>query len=293
LKQVAVLSGKGGTGKTSVSASLIHIASREMELVMADADVDAANLDLLLNGTILEEHAYTGGFRAGIDQDLCSGCGRCREVCRFGAVQQSNTGAFTIDGIKCEGCNACVHQCPEKAISSRRRQAGTWFRSSTPYGDLFHAEMLAGEENSGKLVSLIRKSAQDLGTSKGSQMLLLDGPPGIGCPVIASCTGADLVLVVTEPGISAIHDLRRVLGTAAHFNVPSAVCVNRFDINPARAMEIEDFCSDSGIPFIGRIPYDDTVPESISRGIPFTEYRPESPASIAVANIWNELSEII
>ncbi len=293
MKQLAVLSGKGGTGKTSVSASLIHMASREMELVMADGDVDAANLDLLLNGKILEEHAYTGGFRAEIDPALCSGCGRCHEVCRFGAVRCWDSGACSIDGIRCEGCNACVHQCPETAISSRRRQAGTWFRSSTQYGDLFHAEMLAGEENSGKLVSLIRKSAQESGVSNGSGLLLLDGPPGIGCPVIASCNGADLVLVVTEPGISAIHDLKRVLGTAAHFNVPSAVCVNRFDINPSRAVEIEDFCNDSGIPFLGRIPYDDTVPESISRGMPFTEYRPGSPASIALENIWKELSKII
>ncbi len=295
MKQVVVLSGKGGTGKTSLTASLAHLASMERSLVLADTDVDAANLELLMRPERVRESDFTGGFKAEIEEEICTGCGTCVEVCRFHAVRESldSPGRYLIDRISCEGCNACVHQCPVHAISSKRVIAGRWFLSDSPYGPLFHAEMRAGEENSGKLVSIVKKAAIDRCSSMDCGLLLVDGPPGIGCPVIASCAGADLAVIVTEPGVSAIHDLRRILKTVDHFGVRSAVCINKSDINQSRAVEIEEFCEGRSIPLLGRIPYDPSVTLSMASGYPVTEFDMDAPASVAAGEIWTRLSSLI
>jgi MinD superfamily P-loop ATPase len=293
MRQVVILSGKGGTGKTSLSASLVHLASGQRKLVMTDADVDAANLDLLLEAETCEENEYMGGKLSEIDQSLCTSCGRCLEVCRFDAVFVGEDGTYSISPTKCEGCSSCLHQCPAGAIFSNRRMAGRWFRSSTPYGTLFHAEMLAGEENSGKLVSTVREASARYCDAEGCSLLLIDGPPGIGCPVIASCTGTDLALICTEPGVSAIHDLQRILETAHHFGVKTAVCINKWDINAGKSKEIESVCQQMGIPVLGRIPFDEMVIRSVSAGRPVTLEYPSSPSSVAIGGIWSKLREMI
>jgi len=295
VKQVVILSGKGGTGKTSLTAALAHLAHAGMNLVLADADVDAANLDLLLDPEKLEEHDFTGGFKAVIHGEACTACGRCFEVCRFGAVIEPKPSGKTygVDESRCEGCNTCIYQCPEKAISNYRPVAGKWFRSSTPYGTLFHAEMNAGEENSGKLVSIVRKEAAEACVSTGCDLVLVDGPPGVGCPVIASCSGVDAAVITTEPGISSIHDLVRVAETLALFHVKPAVCINKSDINPKRRNEIVEFCSGEGITFLGDIPFDENVMKALSMRVPVTAAFPESPAASAVADIWNRLRTLI
>lgn len=295
MKQVVILSGKGGTGKTSLTASLAHLSSMDRSLVLADADVDAANLELLLRPERTAEFDFIGGYKAEIDRSLCTGCGRCLEVCRFGAILTSEGGGsgFSVDRIACEGCNSCVHQCPENAVTSSRVKAGRWFLSDSPYGPLVHAEMKAGEENSGKLVSTVKKAAVDTCASNGCHLLLVDGPPGIGCPVIAACSGADLAVISTEPGVSAIHDLQRILGTVDHFGVRPAVCINKSDINPGKTLEIEEYCHLRSIPLLGRIPFDGAVTVSMSRGYPVTEFDDRSPASMAIRRIWTRLSEFL
>ncbi len=295
MKQIVVLSGKGGTGKTSLTAALAHLAADHETLVLADADVDAANLEILLKPQKLEEHSFTGGFKAGINTDKCTGCGICHEVCRFSAVIPPDhaDSSYRIDRISCEGCNSCVHQCPEKAIESERTEAGAWFVSESAYGTLFHAEMKAGEENSGKLVTTVKNAAISKCRELRESILLVDGPPGIGCPVIAACAGADLAVISTEPGVSAIHDLARILATVRHFGITPAVCINRDDINAAKSREIEEFCRGDNIPLLGRIPYDPAVTQSMSRGLPVNAFSSSTPASIAISGIWSAVHSII
>lgn len=295
MKQIVILSGKGGTGKTSLTAALAHIAADRNTLVLADADVDAANLEILLSPEKLEEHSFSGGYKAEIDQNMCSGCGRCLDICRFNAVipPAPSDSSYRIDRISCEGCNSCVYQCPENAITSYRAVAGAWFVSRSAYGTLYHAEMKAGEENSGKLVTTVKNAAIKKCSEFSDPVLLVDGPPGIGCPVIASCAGADLAVISTEPGVSAIHDLSRILETVRHFGIMPAVCINRYDINPEKTSEIEAFCEKDGIPLLGRIPYDPNVTRSMSKGLPVNAYDPSSPASTAISGIWKEVSSLI
>lgn len=269
MKQIVVLSGKGGTGKTSFVASFAHLASLEASIVLADADVDAANLELVLSPQKIEEHAFVGGKEAVIDPVACTGCGRCVEVCRFDAVYEEEE-TYRIDPTGCEGCASCFYQCPADAIEMRDRTSGLWFRSETRFGALFHAHLYAGQENSGKLVTMVRQQANLWGVDHGADYVIVDGPPGIGCPVIAACAGAHLSLLVAEPTISGVHDLERILATTEHFRVPAAVAVNKFDINPARADEIATFCSSRNIPLVGRIPFDTVVTEAMVKGQPVT-----------------------
>jgi MinD superfamily P-loop ATPase len=295
VKQIVVLSGKGGTGKTSLTAAMAHIAADQHTLVLADADVDAANLEILLKPAKLEEFVFTGGYKAEIDNDRCTKCGICFDVCRFNAVipPDSSENNYRIDKISCEGCNSCVYQCPENAITSERTTAGAWFVSRSVYGTLYHAEMKAGEENSGKLVTTVKNAAISKCTELDEPILLVDGPPGIGCPVIAACAGADLAVIPTEPGVSAIHDLSRILKTVKHFGITPAVCINRSDINPDKTSEIEKFCGEDGIPLLGRIPYDPAVTRSMSKGLPVNAFDPSAPASIAISRIWEAISSLI
>jgi MinD superfamily P-loop ATPase len=288
MKQLVILSGKGGTGKTSVAAALAHLASEQLPLVLADADVDAANLELVLGPTRLEEHVFMGGQVAIIDPDLCQLCGRCDEVCRFEAVIPGDD-TYRIDPLACEGCASCVYQCPEKAIHSEEQQAGLWFRSNTRFGPLFHAHLIAGQENSGKLVTLVKQHGRLLALDERRELLLVDGPPGIGCPVISASTGADLALLVTEPTVSGVHDLERILGTVNHFQVPARVLVNKADVNPAHTAAIEAYCRAQGIEVVGKLPYDTVVTEAMVQGQPVTVYQPQGAMAHALREVWLRL----
>jgi MinD superfamily P-loop ATPase len=290
MKQLVILSGKGGTGKTSVAAALAHLACKEMSIVLADADVDAANLELVLSPAREEEHTFMSGQLAVIDPDLCLLCGRCQEVCRFDAVSASHV-AFRIDPLACEGCASCIHQCPEGAIHAEEQQAGLWFRSSTRFGPLVHAHLFAAQENSGKLVTMVKQQARLLCLSEVSpaDLLIVDGPPGIGCPVIAASTGADLALMVVEPTVAAIHDLERALGTVRHFGVPALVCINKADLNPSRAAAIDAYCTEQGVPVVGQLPFDTIVTEAMVQGQPVTAHQPQGALSEAMRGVWTAI----
>jgi MinD superfamily P-loop ATPase len=290
MKQLVILSGKGGTGKTSVAAALAHLASLEMPIVLADADVDAANLELVLEPTRLEEHVFMGGQVAIIDPELCQLCGQCYEVCRFEAVihDKSNPGgeAYRIDELACEGCASCMYQCPEKAIHMEEQQAGLWFRSDTRFGPLFHAHLFAGQENSGKLVTMVKQQGRLLALDEGRELLIVDGPPGIGCPVISANAGADLALIVTEPTVSGVHDLERILGTVNHFRVPALVLINKADLNPVHTARIEAYCVEHGIEVAGTLPYDNVVTEAMVQGQPVTAHQPDGLMTATLRTAW-------
>jgi MinD superfamily P-loop ATPase len=271
MKQLVILSGKGGTGKTTVAAALAHLASQEASIVMADADVDAANLELVLSPQVQEEGEFTGGGVAVIDAELCTSCGICHDVCRFEAILPGDE-VYAVDDLGCEGCGACVYACPVEAIEMREQLDGKWFRSQARYGPLFHAHLFAARENSGKLVTLIKNKARDLALERGVDYLLVDGPPGIGCPVIAAISGTDLTLLVTEPTVSGAHDLERILGVAQHFGIPAAVCINKYDLNLAKTEEIAAWCAAQGVPIMGRIPFDHEVTWAMVQGKPITEH---------------------
>ena len=285
MKQLVILSGKGGTGKTSVAAALADLASQETPIILADADVDAANLDLVLEPTRLEEHVFMGGQVAIIDPEKCTLCGRCHEVCRFDAIIPGDE-TYRVDPLACEGCASCVHQCPENAIHSEEQQAGLWFRSDTRFGPLFHVHLFAAQENSGKLVTLVKQHGRLLALDEGRDLLIVDGPPGIGCPVISASAGADLALLVVEPTVSGIHDLGRALGTVNHFGVPALVCINKADLNQAQSAAIEAFCAVEGIEVVGRLPYDTTVTEAMVQGQPVTAFQPEGEMAKALRATW-------
>ena len=262
--ELVVISGKGGTGKTSVVASLAVLAQN---VVVADCDVDAADLHLVLEPRILETHRFVSGHEAVIRQADCEANGTCKEVCRFGAVISGEGSApFVIDPLVCEGCGVCVEFCPARAIDFPERDCGEWFVSTSRSGGMIHARLGIAAENSGKLVSIVRNEAQRAAARDGSCLILVDGPPGIGCPVIASMTGATGVLVVTEPTVSGAHDMARVLELAAHFRIPAAVCVNRWDINPEGAEQIESQARQHGAVIAGRIRYDTTVTKAQVEG---------------------------
>lgn len=291
MKQLVILSGKGGTGKTTVAAAFASLASQELSLVIADADVDASNLELVLHAAKDEEHAFPGSLLAVIDAELCSGCGTCADVCRFDAVLQQDS-AYCVDSLACEGCATCMFQCPTSAIHMEQQQAGLWFRSRSPYGPLFHAHLFAGQENSGKLVTLVRQQARTWAERTEADFVLIDGPPGIGCPVIAACTGVDLALHVVEPTVSSAHDLERIMATTDHFGVPSVVAINKADLNPSRTDELVDSCARRGIDVVGRIPFDTVVTDAVVNGEPVTDYS-DGKVAQALCEVWSRVRPMI
>lgn len=287
MKQLVVISGKGGTGKTTVVGSFAALAERP---VLADCDVDAADLHLLLAPTVRHTEDFTGPLRPVFDEKLCTGCGLCAEKCAFCALRQGEAGAPVLDSVACEGCALCSSVCPVQAVTMRRVVAGQWFVSDTRFGPLVHAKLGVAQENSGKLVTLVRNKAADIAVQQGAPWLLIDGSPGIGCPVIASLAGADAVLIVTEPTLSGKCDLGRVARLAAHFHIPSLVCVNKWDINEALTREIETESAAAGCRIVGRIPYDDAVPRSIVEGVPLVEHS-EGQAARAVRALWRNIAK--
>jgi MinD superfamily P-loop ATPase len=280
MKELVVLSGKGGTGKTSIVGSFAAIAESK---VLADCDVDAADLHLLLNPTTTEEQEFWSGQVALIDDDKCTQCGLCEDICRFEAIHD-----FKVDPTACEGCGFCYNVCPDEAIEMRDCLSGHWFISQTRYGPLVHAKLGIAEENSGKLVALVRQNAKLICEKEGLEYIITDGPPGIGCPVISSLSGANLALLVTEPTLSGIHDLERVLGVCHHFGVPALVCVNKYDINEENTRHIEKFCNSQGVELASKIPLDNVVTEALIRNLPVVEYS-HNGVSREIERLWENI----
>src|SRR4030042_860339 len=264
MKEIVVLSGKGGTGKTSIVASLAVLAKSK---VLVDCDVDAADLHLLLQPVIVEKHDFWSGQTAFIDEDKCLQCGLCQEACRFKAIKD-----FKVVSISCEGCGFCAHICPSGAIIMKENMAGQYFISGTSYGTLVHARLGIAQGNSGKLVALVRQKARALAEKQEAEYIISDGPPGIGCPVISSLSGTSLALLITEPTLSGIHDLERVIGVCHHFGVPVLVCVNKYDLNEDNTDRIEGYCSEEGIEVAARISFDNVMTQAIVEGLPVVEY---------------------
>ena len=260
MKELVVISGKGGTGKTSIVAAFAALAKN---VVFADCDVDAADLHLVLEPKVKQTSDFSGGKQAFIVTEKCVGCGKCKELCKFGAINFDGPAndiigkTFTVDPISCEGCKVCVEFCPVDAIEFNDSINGQWFISDTRFGTMVHAKLGIAEENSGKLVFLIRKEAKRIAEEQKNDLIIVDGSPGIGCPVIASITGADLVLIITEPTLSGKHDLERVAELAACFNIPTLVAINKFDLNPDMAEQIEEATRKRNIKVVGKIRYDE------------------------------------
>ncbi len=282
MKELVVLSGKGGTGKTSIMASFASLAENS---VFCDADVDAADLHLLLDPEVTARNDFQGGGEAVIRLEECTECGICRELCNWNAIDE----AFKVDPVACEGCGVCVWFCPEKAIDFPIKTCGQWFVSNTRFGPLVHARLGIAEENSGKLVTLVRQEAKKLAENQNRELIITDGPPGIGCPVIASLGGATALLIVTEPTVSGLHDMDRVAQLAAHFKVPAMICVNKFDLNDAMTGQIEEYAEKKGLPVLGKIPFDPVFVEAMVQGQTVLEFRPDSQAARAVKDIWQKI----
>ena len=283
MKELVVISGKGGTGKTSLMAAFASLAKNK---VLCDADVDAADLHLITNPRIIRRNDFPAGNTAVINNDLCTECGLCREMCRWDAIGDS----YEVNSIGCEGCGVCVHFCPETAIEFPENTCGEWFVSDTRCGPMVHARLGIAEENSGKLVTLVRQEARKLANDRSIGLILTDGPPGVGCPVIASIGGASAVLIVTEPTVSGKHDMKRVAQLAAHFNIPVLVCVNKFDLNLELTREIETYAEEKGIACLGRIPFDPIFIKAMIQAQTILEYNTDSKAGQATKEIWQRLS---
>ena len=280
MKEVVILSGKGGTGKTSIAGSFAAIAENK---ILADCDVDAADLHLLLNPSIKEGNEFWSGEVAVIDDEKCTQCGLCQDVCRFDAIND-----FKVDPISCEGCGFCSHICPVEAITMRENLSGQWFISDTKYGPLVHARLGIAQENSGKLVALVKQQAKQIAERDGLDYIISDGPPGIGCPVISSLSGANLALLVTEPTLSGIHDLERVLGVCHHFGIPALVCINKYDINEDNTRQIERYCLNQGVGVAAKIPFDNIVTEAIVHGLPVVECS-QGKVTQEIESLWQRI----
>ena len=286
MKELIVISGKGGTGKTSLIAAFASLAENK---VLCDADVDAAELHLLMAPHISQRTDFKSGHTAEIDKNKCTECGLCLDLCKFSAISND----FTINPIDCEGCGVCVYFCSEKAIEFPENTCGQWFYAETRFGPMVYARLGIAEENSGKLVTLVRQESKKLADEKNLDLILTDGPPGVGCPVIASIGGASAVLIVAEPSLSGIHDMERVVQLANHFKVPAMVCVNKFDLNRDLTRDIEHFAEDAGMSCLGRIPFDPVFTAAMVEGRTIIEHNGESNAGQAVKKIWNALSNTL
>jgi len=285
VKQLTVISGKGGTGKTSITAAFASLADNA---VLADCDVDAADLHLILKPEIKKTMGFHGLKLACIDKDQCIDCKKCYDSCRFGAIDEE----ITLIKESCEGCGVCEYVCPVDAITMVDRDSGFAYISETRFGPMAHAVLKTAEEASGKLVTVVRKNAKKLAEEKKKDMIIIDGPPGIGCPVIASLTGVDLVLIITEPTLSAIHDLERILGVAHHFEIPAVVCINKYDINLDNTKRIEQYCKNNGIKVVGKLPYDTIVTEAMIHEKNVIEFS-DGELQNNIIHMWNKIREVL
>ncbi len=283
MKQIVIISGKGGTGKTVITGAFAALAR---DKVMADCDVDAADLHLLLGSTIKKTYVFKSGFTAFTHRDRCEGCGACRMVCRFEAVREN----FSIDPISCEGCAFCSFVCPRQAIEMKANISGKWFISETRFGPLVHARLGIAEENSGKLVALVRQKAEEIAIEKNCKWVIIDGSPGIGCPVIASITGVDCAVIVVEPTLSGLHDARRVIDVARHFNVPVRAIINKYDLNCDMTEKIERWFKDKSIKILGKVGFSKAVVRSVVEGKTIIEYS-ENKVTRTLRDIWRLIEE--
>jgi MinD superfamily P-loop ATPase len=281
MKEIVVLSGKGGTGKTSIVASFAALAQNK---VLADCDVDAADLHLLLKPKVKEEKEFWSGQVAFIDEDKCTECGLCQDLCHFEAIKD-----FKVDPLSCEGCGFCYQVCPVDAITMKDSMSGHSFISETKYGYLCHAKLGIAQENSGKLVALVRQDAKLIAERENLNYIITDGPPGLGGPVISSLSGANLAVLVTEPTLSGIHDLERVIGVCRHFGVPVLVCINKYDLNEENTCQIESYCGKEGIEMAARIPFDNVMTEAIVQGLPVVEYS-NNRVTNQIKELWQTVS---
>jgi len=289
--EITIISGKGGTGKTTVAASLAHLTDSK---ILADNDVDAADLHLLLAPAVREGHDFVGGTKAVIDPELCTGCGLCAEACHFSAIRRDGPSnglteaTCRIEPLACEACGLCVLVCPDGAVRGEKNVTGRWYVSGTAYGPMVHARLGIAEENSGRLVTQVRSRAQQLAAELKRELILGDGPPGTGCPVIASVSGTDLVVIVTEPTVSGVHDMERVMKLSAHFGVPAVVVINKADLNHDQASRIEEIAARYGSRVVGRIPFDREVNDALMAGKTVVEYG-DGAASQAIRAVWEQL----
>ena len=284
MKEIVILSGKGGTGKTTIVGSFAALAKGK---VLADCDVDAADLHLLLSPSERQKSDFWSGQVANIDKDRCTECGLCQELCRFNAIRD-----FKVDLVSCEGCGFCSHICPVEAITMQENMSGYWFISDTKYGPLVHARLGIAQENSGKLVAVVRQQAKQIAEKRNLDYIISDGPPGIGCPVISSLSGASMALLVTEPTLSGMHDLERALGVCRYFGVPALVCINKYDLNEENARQIESNCLNQGVEIAGKVSFDNVVTESIVQGIPVVEYS-NGKVTREIERMWRTISEML
>jgi len=283
MKQITVISGKGGTGKTSITAAFASLASNA---VLADCDVDAADLHLILKPRILESSIFHGLKIAHINKNHCIDCKKCHELCKFDAIDED----INLITEACEGCGVCAYICPVDAVRMVDRKSGIAYISETRFGPMAHAMLNTAEEASGKLVTVVRNNAKMIAQEKNKELIIIDGPPGIGCPVISSLTGVDLVLIVTEPTLSAIHDLERILGVAHHFHLPAVVCINKYDINIENTKKIERYCNKNNIEIAGKIPYDNVITDAMVNEKTIVEYS-KGEITERVSKMWRQITE--
>ncbi len=286
MKSLVLISGKGGTGKTSITGALSVLFKN---ITVADCDVDAPDLHILLKPKIEEKEIFRGGKLAVIDNDKCCGCGRCRQVCSFGAVEKN----FTVDRFLCQGCGVCYWNCPENAVTMLRKESGESYISRIKNGRMVHALLEPGEENSGKLVTEVKKKAEAVAVGSGSGIILIDGPPGIGCPVIASLSGVDFALVVCEPTKSGIHDMKRVIDTAAYFGVPVKVLINKYDLNPENRKKIIKYLETEKIELLAKIPFSDKFNRALKQGKTIIEYDSGCDESMQIKNAVYKIKNVL
>ncbi len=285
MKQLTVISGKGGTGKTTLVGSFAALAKNT---VIADCDVDAPDLHLLLHPEREREEEFKGLKVAVMDKSLCIECGTCAETCRFNAIVSTEDSGYAVNPARCEGCGACVYMCPQEALSLQERVSGYAYVSTTQYGPMVHAQLKIAEEASGKLVTVVRELAREVAERKGCDLILIDGAPGIGCPVIASLSGVDLALIVTEPTMSGLHDLERILDVTAHFGIASVVCINKYDLSEKNSEHIAAFCQQRSVEIVGKIPYDPVVTEAMVAAMPVVAFS-DGAVSQTIRAMWEHL----
>jgi len=283
MKELVIVSGKGGTGKTSISAALAFLAPQK---VMVDCDVDAANFHLISGAVIKHIHEFKAGFEPHIDEKACTQCAKCTDLCRFGAI----TAGVMSTPLNCEGCGVCAFNCPEHAITMQEKKAGQWFVSDTRFGQLIHAELGLSIENSGKLVSKVRQEAKKIATANHLPLIITDGPPGIGCPAIAALSGASLALAVVEPSLSSMHDLARLVELVHHFNLPITVCINKSTLHQENAQQIVDWCNSKGISIAGQLPYCDAFRTAVQSGKTVMEIGDEDVKE-EMSKLWRNLAQ--
>ncbi|MFZ2630319.1 MAG: ATP-binding protein [Desulfosalsimonadaceae bacterium] len=285
MKEILIISGKGGTGKTSITAAFAHLAENH---IICDLDVDAPDMHLILKPKNTLTQEFFSGHEARIEPEKCTACGKCLEMCRYGAIDQTGP-VFRVNPVKCEGCKVCVAFCPADAIKFPERHCGRWFVSDTRFGPLVHAQLFPGEENSGRLVALLRRTAKEMAVQKGLDLILSDGTPGIGCPVISSLSGVSLAVIVTEPTPSGRHDLMRVAELCGHFRVPVGIIINKSDLNDAESAAIETYSRKNGFTFLGRLSHDPVITKAMIHGQAITEFAAQSDFSGRLKTIWRRL----